>query len=172
MMMANGTHMLKQRLARAGLRLLFLLLILTLAACYPTTYRETPKLISTYTTNDIFDKIDNDGNKKINRQEHTYAASKSFDKLDKDKDGYLDRNEFKATGILNFNKHFDKLDTNQDGRISKDEFIKGAEKHFTIVDKNNDSVIDKNELNLYWEEENIHLDDTPPLIKPFIIFYF
>ncbi len=40
--MTTGTYILKRRLSQAGLRLLLLLLILALAACYPATYREVP----------------------------------------------------------------------------------------------------------------------------------
>ena len=40
--MTTGKHIPKRRLSRAGLRLLLLLLILALAACYPATYREVP----------------------------------------------------------------------------------------------------------------------------------
>ena len=38
----TGKHIPKWWLSRAGLRLLLLLLILALAACYPATYREVP----------------------------------------------------------------------------------------------------------------------------------
>jgi outer membrane lipoprotein SlyB len=38
----TGKYIPKRRLSRAGLRLLLLLLILALAACYPATYREGP----------------------------------------------------------------------------------------------------------------------------------
>jgi hypothetical protein len=40
--MTTGKHMPKRWLSRAGLRLLLFLLILSLAACYPATYREVP----------------------------------------------------------------------------------------------------------------------------------
>jgi hypothetical protein len=40
--MATRKHIQKRWLSRAGLRLLLLLLILTLVACYPATYREVP----------------------------------------------------------------------------------------------------------------------------------
>jgi outer membrane lipoprotein SlyB len=40
--MTTGKHIPKRWLSRAGLRLLLLLLILALAACYPATYREVP----------------------------------------------------------------------------------------------------------------------------------
>ena len=40
--MTTGKHIAKRRLSRAGLRLLLLLLIPALAACYPATYREVP----------------------------------------------------------------------------------------------------------------------------------
>jgi Ca2+-binding EF-hand superfamily protein len=123
-----------------------------------------------YAAGDVFDKIDTDGNKKIDKKEYTDSVSKSFDKLDKNKDGYLDREEFKATGIPNTDELFDELDTNKDGRISKDEFVKGAEKHFTIMDKNADGFIDKNEFNLYWGKDGVQKE--LPIIKPFIIFYF
>jgi Ca2+-binding EF-hand superfamily protein len=162
----------KQLLSRASLRLLLVLLILALAACYPATYRETPRPMPAYTANEVFDKIDTDSNKKIDRQEYMDAVSKSFDKLDKNEDGYLDREEFKATGTPDSDELFDELDTDEDNMISKDEFVKGAEKHFKIMDKNNDDFIDQNELNLYQEDEGEHIEDTPPLIKPFIIFNF
>jgi hypothetical protein len=40
--MTTGKHIPKRWLSKAGLRLLLLLLILALAACYPATYREVP----------------------------------------------------------------------------------------------------------------------------------
>lgn len=40
--MTTGKYIPKRWLSRAGLRLLLLLLILALAACYPATYREVP----------------------------------------------------------------------------------------------------------------------------------
>jgi Ca2+-binding EF-hand superfamily protein len=119
---------------------------------------------------DVFDKIDTNGNKKIDKKEYTDAVSKSFDYLDKNRDSYLEREEFKKTGIPNSDKLFDKLDTNQDGRISKDEFLKGAGKHFKIMDKNDDGFIDRNEFNLYQEKEG--RQKVTPILKPFIIFYF
>jgi Ca2+-binding EF-hand superfamily protein len=123
-----------------------------------------------YAAGDVFDKIDANGNKKIDKKEYMDTVLKSFDFLDKNMDGYLEREDFKATGIPYSDKLFDELDTNQDGRISKDEFVKGAEKHFTIMDKNDDGFIDRNEFNLYGAEEGVQQDT--PIIKPFIIFYF
>jgi len=168
--MATEKHIPKGYLQRTGLWLLFLLLALTFTACSSTTYREIPKPMPAYNANDVFDKIDTDGNKKIDRQEYIDAVSKSFDKLDKNKDAYLDREEFKATGIPDSDKLFDELDTNKDGKISKDELVKHHEKLFTIMDKNYDGFIDKNELNQYWEEEGVN-NSAPPLIKPFIILF-
>ena len=81
------------------------------------------------TANNVFDKIDTDGNKKIDRQEYIETVSKYFDKLDKNMDGYLDRDEFKVAGVSDFDKLFDELDTNKDNKISKDKFIKGAESY-------------------------------------------
>jgi Ca2+-binding EF-hand superfamily protein len=123
-----------------------------------------------YAAGSIFEKIDTDDNKKIDKKEYTDAVSKSFDKLDKNKDGYLSREEFKATSIPNTDELFDQLDKDKDGRISKDEYVKGAEKHFTIIDKNADGLIDKNEFNLYEAKEGFQKE--PPIIKPFVIFYF
>ncbi|PKN66592.1 MAG: glycine zipper family protein [Deltaproteobacteria bacterium HGW-Deltaproteobacteria-12] len=40
--MTTGKHIQKRCLSRAGLRLLLLLLIFSLVACYPATYREVP----------------------------------------------------------------------------------------------------------------------------------
>lgn len=40
--MGTEKYILKRRLARAGCRLLLLLLILAVSACYPATYREVP----------------------------------------------------------------------------------------------------------------------------------
>jgi len=40
--MTTGKHIPKRWISRAGFRLLLLLLILALAACYPATYREVP----------------------------------------------------------------------------------------------------------------------------------
>jgi Ca2+-binding EF-hand superfamily protein len=126
--------------------------------------------IPAYAAGDVFDKIDTDGSKMIDKKEYTDSVSKSFDRLDKNKDGYLSRKEFKATGIPNSDKFFDELDTNRDGKISKDEFEKGADKHFKIMDKNNDGFIDKNEFNLYQAKGRDQ--KATPIIKPFIIFYF
>jgi Ca2+-binding EF-hand superfamily protein len=128
-----------------------------------------------YAAGDVFDKIDIDGNKKIDKKEYRDAVSKSFDILDKNMDSYLDREDFKAAGIPNSNKLFDELDTNQDARLSKDEFLKGAEKHFTIMDKNKDDFIDKNEINLYLAEEGFQeegVQKDTPIIIPFVIFNF
>jgi Ca2+-binding EF-hand superfamily protein len=160
----------EKRVSRAGLRLFLLLTVLALVGCYPASYREVSRPMSANAAGDIFDKIDTDGNKIIDKKEYTDAVSKSFDKLDKNMDSYLDREEFKAIGIPNSDELFDELDTNKDGRISKDEFVKGAEKHFTIMDKNDDGFIDRNEFNLNWEE-GVHANDIP-FIKPFIIFHF
>jgi Ca2+-binding EF-hand superfamily protein len=170
--MTTRKHIPKRCLTRAGLYLLIFLLVLTITACYSAIHRETPRPISAYDADEVFDKIDIDGNKKIDRQEYMDAVSKSFDKLDKNMNGYLDREEFKATGIPDADDLFDELDTDEDDRISKDEFVNGAEKHFKIMDKRNDYFIDQNELNLYQEDEGEHIEDTPPLIKPFIFFDF
>jgi Ca2+-binding EF-hand superfamily protein len=127
-----------------------------------------------YAAGDVFDKIDTNGNNKIDKKEYLDAVSKSFDKLDKNMDNYLDREEFKATGSPNSDELFYEMDTNQDGKVSKDDFVKGAEKHFKIMDKNDDSFIDRNEFNLYQNEEGVQegVQKDTPIIKPFIIFYF
>ena len=164
-------HVPEKRASRAGLRLFLLLTVLALAGCYSATYREVSRPMPANAAGDVFDKIDADGNKKIDKKEYTDAVSKSFDKLDKNGDSYLDREEFKATDIPNSDELFDDLDTDKDSRISKDEFVKGAEKHFTIMDKNDDGFIDRNEFNLYQEETNVQ-KDINPIIKPFIVFHF
>lgn len=123
-----------------------------------------------YASGDVFDKIDIDGNKKIDKKEFTDTVLKSFDKLDKNKDGYLSREEYKEANIPNSDESFNELDTDKDGRVSKDEFSKGAEKHFKIMDKNGDGFIDKNEFNAYQMKEMGQ--KTTPIVKPFISFYF
>jgi len=80
---------------------------------------------------DVFDKIDADGNKKIDKKEYMDTVSKSFDKLDKNGDSYLDREELRQQTSQS-DELFDDLDTDKDGRISKDEFVKGAEKHLSV----------------------------------------
>jgi hypothetical protein len=127
-------------------------------------------VMTAYAAGDVFDRIDKDGNGKIDKREYREAAGKLFDRLDKNKDGYLDRNEFKAMGVPDSDTLFGKWDVNKDGRISRDEFVKGSTRQFLDLDKNHDRFIDRNEFDSKRNEEGVRKNEM--MTTPLVIFRF
>ena len=95
---------------------------------------------------DVFDKIDMNGDGRIDNQEFTNVVSKTFHRYDKDGDGHLHLKEFSASKVADPNKLFNEIDTNKDGKIDYKEFLGAATKWFKVSDMNRDGFLDRSEF--------------------------
>lgn len=73
---------------------------------------------------------------------HQAGKSRFFDKLDQNQDGAISRDEMRAAKA----RYFAKLDSNGDGTISREEFLARTERHFARMDLNGDGQITPEEM--------------------------
>lgn len=112
---------------------------------------------------DLFKKIDKDGDGKVSWQEYSDAVAAKFTEHDKNRDGILASDEIKSIGKEGAGKLIKKIDANADGKISKQEFLNRAAFQYKKIDKNQDGFIDIKE----WKAAQ-----TSPKAPMFIIFTF
>ena len=87
--------------------------------------------------------LDTDNDGTVDLDEAKKSASTLFDKLDGDGDKTLDRRELR--GRLSASELAD-ADPDKDGTLSKDEYLKVVESRFKAADRDNDGTLDEKEL--------------------------
>lgn len=108
-------------------------------------------------------KMDQNKDGRVSRQESLNWAGGVFDKLDKNGDGSLKPDELEQLDKSKREQFLQAADLDQDGVILKEEFEKAVRNRFSSMDKNGDGYIDKKERRSSLSEKNA---------KGFILFTF
>lgn len=96
-----------------------------------------------------FQRLDDDGDGKLSRDELSMIARARFGQLDRDNDGVLSFDEFRELGSQRDPETtFRRLDADENGRIARDELPEWLRARFENVDTNDDGFVDENEMKL------------------------
>ena len=96
-----------------------------------------------------FQRLDDDGDGKLSRDELSMIARARHDQLDRDDDGVLSFDEFREMGSQRDPETtFRRLDADDDGRIARDELPEWLRARFESVDTNDDGFVDEDEMKL------------------------
>lgn len=113
----------------------------------------------------LFERLDQDGNQYLERQELDQAVAKHFQNLDQNADGRVSRSEVeqlrsrirerinpqKDAGQLG-DRVFQRLDSDQDQQVSRDELNAGMEQWVRTLDKDQDGRISREEAKSQLEQ--------------------
>lgn len=103
---------------------------------------------------DMFKRMDTNGDKKVTAAEHAQFAETMFQQGDVDRDGKVSAAECEAAQAV-YDKKVDKkataahlriVDTDSDGQISAAENAAYAKSSFARADKNNDGALSEDEV--------------------------
>lgn len=96
---------------------------------------------------DRFDRLDMDGNGRVDQEEFKAGGKFMFARMDVDGDGVITMAELedreRAERIA---KRFERMDADSDGTVTTDEFAQAGEKLFQRLDENEDGYLSKGEL--------------------------
>lgn len=96
-----------------------------------------------------FERLDEDGDGALSREELSMLARARFDELDSDDDGAISVEELRELdGVRDPKATFLRLDTDDDGRISHDELPDWMRARFENIDINDDGFIDEGEVKM------------------------
>ena len=94
-----------------------------------------------------FDRLDQDGNGRVDSEEFAAGGKFLFGKLDVDGDGIVTMAELedreRAERIA---KRFERMDADGDGKVTAAEFTQAGAKLFERLDENEDGFLSKGEL--------------------------
>jgi len=94
-----------------------------------------------------FERLDTDGNGRIDKQEFAKGGDFVFGRMDVDGNGVVTlaelENHERRERIA---KRFKRLDADEDGQVTKAEFAKAGEKFFLRLDENEDGYLSMGEL--------------------------
>jgi len=96
---------------------------------------------------DRFDRLDKDGNGRVDQEEFKAGGEILFARMDVDGDGVITMAELeeheRAERIA---KRFERMDADSDGKVTTDEFAQAGAKLFQRLDENEDGYLSKGEL--------------------------
>ena len=96
---------------------------------------------------DRFDRLDQDGNGRVDREEFEAGGKLLFSRIDIDGDGIITMAELednqRAERIA---KRFERMDADDDGKVTTAEFTDAGERLFVRLDGNEDGYLSKGEL--------------------------
>ncbi len=96
---------------------------------------------------DRFERLDADGNGRIDKQEFARGGAAMFGRLDADGDGVITLEELEDTARRErIKRRFERMDADADGRVTKAEFAAAGDKLFAHLDENADGYLSMGEL--------------------------
>ncbi len=106
---------------------------------------------------DMFKRMDTNGDKKVTSTEHAQFAETTFRQSDADSDGQVSAAECESAQAKHDKKidkqatatHMRLVDTDGNGQISQMEHTAHAKSAFTRADKNNDGVLTEDEVEVF-----------------------
>ena len=94
-----------------------------------------------------FERLDADGNGRVDRQEFARGGDVMFGRLDADGDGAITLAEVEDTARRErLAKRFERMDADGDGRVTKAEFTAAGDRMFAHLDENADGTLSMGEL--------------------------
>ena len=96
---------------------------------------------------DRFDRLDQDGNGRIDREEFKAGGKFLFQRMDADGDGVITLAELEDNERRErIAKRFERMDGNGDGQVTGEEFAAAGARLFERLDENGDGYLSKGEL--------------------------
>ena len=96
---------------------------------------------------DRFDRLDQDGNGRVDRDEFKAGGKVLFGRMDRDGDGVVTLAELEDHEHADrMAKRFERLDADGDGKVTTTEFAEAGAKLFKRLDENEDGYLSKGEL--------------------------
>ena len=120
----------------ASKKMTFLVLSLAFAMQSPGIQAEEDNKVQA-----IFDKMDSNGDGKVDQAEFLFEKGAVSYLIDKNSDGMLSRDE-----VLISDEAFAEVDGNGDGMVSYIEFVQAGLGNFENLDSNSDGFVEVNEL--------------------------
>ena len=113
----------------------------------------------------IFDKVDDNNDGFVDKNEYMAFANERFEKFDDNGDGNVTLSEFNESRFAEFapgmaQDVFTKYDLNQDGVVTKDEMLQKEEANFTEMAGIHQDKITKNEMIDFFKKERFTMLDT------------
>lgn len=93
-----------------------------------------------------FQRLDQNGDGRITRDEAAQASSRMFARLDSDGDGAVTMSEISGKGGKHGERRFERVDADGDGKMTEAEFKQARLRWFERIDSNGDDAITLGEL--------------------------
>ena len=113
----------------------------------------------------VFDKIDDNSDGFVDKDEYMAFANKRFEKFDDNGDGNVTLSEFHESRFAEFapgmaQDIFTNYDLNQDGVVTKDEMLQKEEANFAEMAVIHTDKVTKNEMVSFFKKERFMVLDT------------
>ena len=113
----------------------------------------------------VFDKIDDNSDGFVDKDEYMAFANKRFEKFDDNGDGNVTLSEFNESRFAEFapgmaQDIFTRYDLNQDGVVTKDEMLQKEEANFAEMAVIHTDKVTKNEMVSFFKKERFMVLDT------------
>ena len=96
---------------------------------------------------DRFDRLDQDGNGRVDRDEFAAGGKFRFGKMDMDGNGIITLAELEDHARRDrIAKRFERMDADNNGQVTTEEFAEAGAKLFQRLDENEDGYLSKGEL--------------------------
>ncbi len=94
-----------------------------------------------------FERLDEDGNGRVDRQEFAKGGAVMFGRMDADGDGVVTLAELEDKQRRErLTRRFERMDANDDGQVTEAEFTAAGDKLFEHLDENADGALSMGEL--------------------------
>ena len=113
----------------------------------------------------VFDKIDDNSDGFVDKDEYMAFANKRFERFDDNGDGNVTLSEFNESRFAEFapgmaQDIFTRYDLNQDGVVTKDEMLQKEEANFAEMAVIHTDKVTKNEMVAFFKKERFMVLDT------------
>ena len=113
----------------------------------------------------VYDKIDDNSDGFVDKDEYMAFANKRFERFDDNGDGNVTLSEFNESRFAEFapgmaQDVFTRYDLNQDGVVTKDEMLQKEEANFAEMAVIHTDKVTKNEMVAFFKKERFTVLDT------------
>lgn len=113
----------------------------------------------------VFDKMDDNSDGFVDKDEYMAFANKRFERFDDNSDGNVTLSEFNESRFAEFAPSmaqdvFTRYDLNQDGVVTKEEMLQKEESNFAEMAVAHADKVTKNEMIAFFKKERFRMLDT------------